>query len=351
MRAHFRVIRVNRWGLAAAILAVLAVLLLRPGARFLTVGATPSYTVQPGVTIGRRDFSGASEQAAKQMLAQMAPLYRTKPDSAYQVKFTDGSIYVIPETNGYELDVEATWTRLATARANTVVAPATRLVTPTKKLGDFPKAVIRHGNPTKQAVGLLINVDWGSEELAQMLPVLKNRGAKVTFFVSGRWAAKPENKGLIDQMVADGHEVASHGHVLTEDGPLDLAKRGKLRSDIETSVKVIQEKTGLPVRYYAPHKSQISPEILRTADELKLRTVLYSLDTRDWMREVGPVQIMDTFRKAMAGDLILLHPKPNTAKVLDQAVQHLQGKGLAPVTLSDLLSPEPETPPVISGGH
>jgi len=350
VRAHFRVIRVNRWGLALVILAVLALLLL-PGSRLLPTAAQISGVVAQGVTVGSRDFSGRTEAEAKTILSQLAQTYRAKPEPAKEVKAAAGYMYVIPELNGYELDVDGTWTRLLAAEANTVVEPATRIVTPSKKMTDFPKSVIRHGNPAKPAVGLLINVDWGSEELGPMLATLKARGAHATFFVSGKWAAKPENKDLLAAMVAGGHEVASHGHILTDDGPKGLAKQGKLKGDIEASVRVIEAATGLPVRYYAPHMSQISVDILKTADDLKLRTVLYSLDTRDWMPSTTTADIMGTFRKAMAGDLILLHPKPNTTRVLDQAVQHLQSKGLTPVTLSDLLSPEPDGPAPAGSGH
>lgn len=342
-RAHFRVIRINRWGLAAAILAVLAVLLFRGTAYRPVFGTAEPVAVRSGVTIGRRDFSGRSEAEARRMLAQMSAIYSAKAEPARTVTDASGYMYVVPELNGYELDVDATWIRLVTAGPNTVVEPATRIVTPGKKLADFPKSIIRHGNPAKRAVGLLVNVDWGEKELDQMLETLRLRGARVTFFVSGRWAARPENRERMARIVAGGHEVASHGHILTEDGPKGLARQGKLKGDIEASVRVIQETTGLPVRYYAPHMSQISPDILKTADDLKLRTVLYSLDTKDWMPSTTPESIMATFGQAMAGDLILLHPKPNTARVLDKAVQSLQARGLTPVTLSELLSPEPET--------
>jgi len=341
VRAHFRVIRVNRWGVALVILAALALLLL-PGSKFLPVlgSITVPDKVHDGVTVGKRDFSGKSEAEARVMLTQMAAIYRGKPLPAYEARATEGYLYVIPEVNGYELDVDATWRRLIHAKPNTVVSPATRIVTPSKRISDFPTSIIRHGNPSKPNVGLLINVDWGEEELPQMLETLRTRGAKVTFFVSGRWAAR--NKELMATMVSGGHEVASHGHVLTEDGPAGLAKQGKLKGDIETSVRVIEETTGATVRYYAPHKSQVSPAILRTADELKLRTVLYSLDTRDWMPSTTTANIIHTFQQAMAGDLILLHPKPNTAKVLGDALMGLQARGLTPVTLTELLSPEPE---------
>jgi peptidoglycan/xylan/chitin deacetylase (PgdA/CDA1 family) len=338
-RAHFRVVRINRWSLALILLVALA-LILFPGRKLLPVFGTDDRRVQPGVTIGDRDFSGMTEGQAKAALTQMAPVYQARPVAARETYNPSyGVNEVIPELNGYELDVESTWIRLAASPPNTRLVPATRVHTPTSRLSDFPQAVIRQGNPDKQAVGLLINVDWGTDELKQMLPILKKHGVQVTFFVSGRWAAA--NKALLKQMSDEGHEIASHGYDLTY-GPKTLAKSGQLKADIAKSADVIQSVTGTPVQFWAPHMSEISPEILQAASDLKMRTVLYSLDTVDWMESTTTAKIMDTVNKAMAGDLILMHPKPTTAKVLDQALQNLQSRGLKVLALSDLLSPAPD---------
>jgi peptidoglycan/xylan/chitin deacetylase (PgdA/CDA1 family) len=342
VRAHFRVIRVNRWGLALALLVALALLLL-PGSKYLSVfasGSADAAVIQPGVTMLGRDFSGKTKSQARDILVSMAPGFRGDPKPA-TLEWKDGVSYVNPELDGYELDVDATWVKLAASPANREVEPATRLHTPSKKLADFPQSVIKHGNPGKQAVGLLINVDWGDKELQDMLPVLKKHGVHVTFFVSGRWAQQHPN--LLKTMAADGHQIETHGYTLNDDGPTGLARQGKLKSDIAKSVETISQVTGMPVKFYAPHKSEVNPEILKTAADLNLRTVLYSLDTVDWMDSTTPDMIMKTFRNAMAGDLILLHPKPNTAKVLDAGLLQFLSRGLKPVTLTELLSPEPDT--------
>lgn len=348
-RARFHVLRVNRWSLALALALALALLLL-PGKRFLSVVAgaegSGTATVQPGVTIGGRDFSGRSEAEAKAMLREMAAVYTAGPIGARET-VTEGVSYVVPELNGFEMDVDSTWTRLAAAPANTRVEPATRTHTPVRRLSDFPQSVIRQGNPDKKAVGLLINVDWGENELRKMLPVLKKRGVKVTFFVSGRWADK--NKHLLKAMSDDGHEIASHGYDL-QYGPRDLARAGKLKDDIARSTAAIEAVTGAPVRYWAPHMSEVSPEIIKTASSLRLRTVLYSLDTVDWRPDTTPSLILTRISNAMAGDLILLHPKPSTAMVLDKALQQLLAKGLQPLTLSEMLSPDPDTSSSVGNG-
>ncbi|MGE5675350.1 MAG: polysaccharide deacetylase family protein [Mycobacterium leprae] len=339
-RARFQVIRVNRWSLALVLLLLLAILLY-PIGKNLPAGSSPDETIKEGVTLMNRDFSGKSEAEARTMLNEMALNMHQPAVAAKETKDANGISYVTPELDGYHLDVDTTWFRLSTAKAGSRVNPATAAELPAKSLAEFPMSVIRQGNAGKKEVALLINVDWGELELAKMLPVFKKLGAKATFFVSGKWANN--NKDLLKKIAADGHEIATHGYDLAS-GPKAMYKANKLKSDIAHSVEVIQQITGMPVRYYAPHQSEVDADILRTAGELKLRTVLYSLDTVDWSDSTSGDKILTTLNKAMPGDLVLMHPKPNTARVLEQALLRFQQKGLHPVTLSELLSPEPELP-------
>lgn len=342
-RAHFRVVRINRWSLALLLILTL-VLLMWPTRGLLPVSGEPSPQVRDGVTVLGLDFSGKTEQEARSMLEQMASAYQVAPVDAREFTDASGTHYVVPEVNGYELDVEMTWLRLSVAPPGTQVEPVTKAYPAARRLADYPQGVIRQGNGEKQAIGLLINVDWGEKELMQMLPVLKKKGVKVTFFVSGRWAEK--NRNLLKLMAEDGHEIATHGHNLSS-GPKALAAAGKLRSDIEQSVAVIRSITGKEVQYYAPHMSEISPAIVKTTADLNLRIVLYSLDTVDWRDSTTPEKILSTFQKAKPGDLILLHPKPNTVKALEQALDLMQSRGLRPVTLTEILAPD--TPPSKAG--
>lgn len=339
-RAHFRVVRINRWSVALLLILALA-LLMWPTRGFLPVSADPHPQVRPGVTVLGLDFSGKGEQEARSLLEQIASGYQSAPVDAREFTDASGNPYVVPEVNGYELDINMTWLRLSVAPSGAQVEPVTRLHPAARRLTDFPQGVIRQGNGEKQAIVLLVNVDWGEKELGQMLPVLKKKGVRVTFFVSGRWADK--NRNLMKLMVEDGHEIATHGHDLGS-GPKALVASGKLKGDIERSVAVIKSITGREVKYYAPHMSEISPSILRTATDLNLRTVLYSLDTVDWMASTTPEKIIGTFQKAKPGDLILLHPKPNTVRALDQAIDLVRSRGLTPITLTEMLEPDPSRP-------
>lgn len=339
VRAHFRVMRINRWTLAVLLIAALS-LMLWPARTLLPAAGEPSLRVRPGVTVLGQDFSGMGEREARALLDRLAPAFEQAPVDARTFTDATGTPYVMPELHGYTMDVEMTWLRLATAPEGAKVEPVAKLSEAARKMADYPDGVIRQGNGEKPVIGMLINVDWGEADLRKMLPVLKKKGAKVTFFVSGRWAAKYPT--LLKLMADDGHEIATHGHDLSK-GPKALAASGKLQADIAQSVEVIEKITADKVKYYAPHMSEISPQIIKTAADLNLRTVLYSLDTVDWMESTTPEKILAKFQQAKAGDLILLHPKPNTAQVLEQAIDLVVSRGLKPVTLSELLAPEPAT--------
>lgn len=333
-RASFWVFRMNRWVLLGALglfgLALLLPIRLLPG----DGPGHRSANIAQGVILWGKDFSGQTEMEARQTLQTMAQEINRAPVDARVVE-SDGLSYVTPEQIGYTLDIEQTLFKLTSAGSGGLVKPVLKALPAVHRLSDYPESIIRQAGTSQHALGLLFNVDWGEKELGAILPILKERGARVTFFVSGRWAQK--NPDLLRRMVADGHEIASHGYDLTY-GPKDLARAGKLRTDIQQSVTTIQGITNRRVQFWAPHMSEVSPEIVKTASALQLRTVLYSIDTIDWREDATPQSVMQKVRTAKAGDLILMHPKQVTVNVLPSLLQSLQVKGLQPVTLSQLLS-------------
>lgn len=331
-------VKLNRRYLAVALLMVLALLLI-PIGKVIPTGSLVEQQVRQGVRLLERDFGGLGEHEARHILEDLARFHRGAPVDATTHRRADGTLFVTPELNGYALDIDATWYRLVTAPPHVEVAPAVQMVEAATSARDFPLTAIDRGNPKRNAVALLINVDWGEQELPAMLTILRTQGAKATFFVSGRFTDKfPQ---LIQQASREGHEIASHGYDLSH-GPKDWAAQGKLRSDIERSVTAIERATGRKVTYWAPHMSEVSPEILATAHQLNLRTILYSVDTIDWRADSTTELILSRAAKAKAGDFVLLHPKPNTVRALGTMIAAYRQQGLSLLTLSDILSPEPQ---------
>jgi len=348
-RSHFRVVRIDRLIVAAALLVGLAFLLF-PARGFMPAVSPDrpinrrsgaSAQIAQGVTLLGRDFSGRDEQEALIMLVEMAETVKSHPVGALETRDVNGVSYVIPGLDGHSMDVDTTWFRLQIAAQGTRVEPAKEIQPTPTGLDEYPNSVIRQANPEKATIVMLINVDWGTRDLIPMLATLKKHGIQTSFFISGTWANA--NKELLKMMVADGHEIASHGHNLSS-GPEALLRAGRLKSDIAKSVETIEEITKTKVKYWAPHMSEISPDIVATAAELNLRTVLYTVDTIDWADASTPDVVLRRMLKAKSGDLILMHPKPNTAQVLERAILELRKRGLEPVTLSEAINPDPGGP-------
>lgn len=195
---------------------------------------------------------------------------------------------------------------------------------------------------TKEKImALTVNVDWGEENIPPMLDALQKAQVKATFFVSGRWAK--EHPVLLKQIAAEGHEIENHGysHPHPDNISLDENKREILRTE-----QIVESLTGCKTVYFAPPYGESSGRVLRAADEVGYKTILWTLDTIDWradstvelivQRIVAPKpkagQIPDK-----CGAIVLMHPKPNTVKALPIIINSLRQTGFRFVTVAQLL--------------
>lgn len=332
-KATFRVWRLNRWSVAFFLLLALA-LVFFPFERLsglLPVVGSSSKRVENGVTFLGRDLSGKSAREVEELLAQVAVQIKTPPVDAV-VKGRE----LVPDLNGVELDVNATFLRVITAQAGQQVEPKINEIKASKTIDDFPNVPIYKGNPGKPQVTFLVNVAWGEEDLPAILDIFKENGVKATFFLTKPFAQK--NKALVQRIAQEGHEVANHGYA--NRSPLELSKE-ELTAEIVQTERVIKEQTGKKTSYYSPHKGEYNDQVLATAAGLGYRTIMWSLDTVDWDRKPASEIVKRIVPNVKGGDLILMHPLPNTRQALPQILTALKEKGLTPVTLSELLSPAP----------
>lgn len=338
-RAQFQVVRISRWSLALVLLLALAMVYF-PLSRVIPVASLQPQRVRPGVTLLGLDLSGRSSNEVRQTLQRLAVRLHGNPVSASEARRFETTL-VIPEVNGYRLDVNRTLLRVMAAPPGDKVLPATITVQPDRTLANFPLRAIYQGNPAKPQVALLINVAWGEEYLPKILTALDRQGVKATFFFTGLWAEKYPN--LVKSVAAAGHELASHGYT-DRVGPFDLQRQGQLKADIQKGAEVIYKITGRKPLYYSPHKGEVNEQLVGTAAELGMKTIMWSLDTLDWQDPSAESILQSVTSKAKNGDLVLMHPRQNTATILERLIAELKSRGLKPVTLSEMLRPDPTLP-------
>jgi peptidoglycan/xylan/chitin deacetylase (PgdA/CDA1 family) len=72
---------------------------------------------------------------------------------------------------------------------------------------------------------------------------------------------------------------------------------------------------------------------------MKLRTILWTLDTVDWMKPTPDSIVRKISARVEPGSLILMHPTASSSGALEGMIREIRRKGLALGTVSELISP------------
>jgi len=194
----------------------------------------------------------------------------------------------------------------------------------------------------QKVISLTINVDWGEEYIPAILDALDKDKARVTFFVTGRWAKKhPE---LLKLMASRGHEIENHGYSHLH--PDQHSERAN-QEEIKKTESIIEGIIGKKTRFYAPPYGEKGVSGLRAADQLGYKTILWTLDTVDWRNESTPEIIAKRvlnpairfgIKPNKSGAIVLMHPKENTVKALPVILDQLTREGFVLQTIDELIT-------------
>lgn len=316
------------------IILVLLVFIVLPvlaagGGRFLKKQAN---TVKQNVYFQDKNLGGMDINEARAVLKVAATVLGKEPVSAVIDSENGG---VIPDLNGWALNVEKTLHNIMKAGKGEVVEPVMEAIPAPVTLADFPEKAIYRGNPLKRQVTFLINVAWGNEYLPGMLNVLKEEKAGATFFLVGRWVR--QNPDLAAEITRLGFEVANHGDSdAVGMGSLDI---DSAREQVHKCAQTILDTLGVTTKYFSPHRGELSDAVLKAAALENHRVIMWTVDTVDWMLPGVEAMVNKVSDKAAGGSLILMHPTEQGEEFLRRIIPILREKGLEPVSLSELLSP------------
>ncbi len=199
-----------------------------------------------------------------------------------------------------------------------------------------PAVFVQHGSGARAEVALTFHTNGDPSLATQLLDRLVARRAPVTAFVVGNWLR--EHPDLGHRLVAEGHELANHTWSHQTMGQLD---RPTIATEIAGCVEVLATYLDGPSRWFRPSGMEIaSDDVLVEAGLAGYPTVVgYNVDSLDFT-DPGPAAVRTNVNGAVrAGDVVSLHfGHPDTLAAIDDILDHLEGQGLRPVTLSTLLT-------------
>jgi len=170
-----------------------------------------------------------------------------------------------------------------------------------------------------------------------VLDVLARHGARATFFMVGESAARhPE---LVQRVAAAGHEIGNHTMhhaIVAWRGP------GAVEAEIAQAQAALAA-AGAKARWFrAPHGFK-SPFLSRALARHGLRLVAWSRGCWDTDRPGVPSIVGRTVPHLRDGQILLLHDgaegcdRAQTAAALDAILAACKARGLAPVTISEIV--------------
>jgi len=203
------------------------------------------------------------------------------------------------------------------------------------------RGAVMHG-PPRPEVAITFDDGPSREHTPAILDVLREHGARATFFVIG---AHVEREPEIARRIAAEHEIGCHSYAHARAAVQSL---DAFRADLDRCREVLSRELGVEPRYYRfpwGDAGRISPRELRASTGMEV--VHWSggggeerYDAEDLARHVA--------RALEPGAILLLHdglapasvyPRPRdvTVAALPRILEAIAASGLRPVRLSELL--------------
>lgn len=173
----------------------------------------------------------------------------------------------------------------------------------------------------------------------QILDVLKQYGAKATFFVVG-WRAKVHAQ-LIQRMINEGHEIANHTYHHTY--LRKTVTNAQIKNEIMKAHRILTQVSGVETHLFRPPGGYYHDRLVKIARENGYHVILWSWhqDTKDWCLPGVKKIVNQVLNHAQNGDIVLLHDfvdKGNqTVEAIKMIIPLLKNRGYDLVTVSKLM--------------
>jgi peptidoglycan/xylan/chitin deacetylase (PgdA/CDA1 family) len=200
---------------------------------------------------------------------------------------------------------------------------------------DASDEVVRTAGPEDRTVALTFDDGPDPRWTPEILRVLGEHGATATFFVLGEAVAA--NPALAAQIVAEGHEIATHSFT-----HVDLGTAPSWQRDLELAAtqRVVTAATGVTASLFRPPYGSTNAQATNStwaaiehAGADGYLTVLSTLDSRDWTTPGAAEIAAASLPDGNAGEILLMHDgggdRSQTVEALDDILTSLEQRGFS----------------------
>lgn len=169
------------------------------------------------------------------------------------------------------------------------------------------------------------------ETTGALLDGLQERGAQATFFVIGTQIMCAGNEGLLERMIAEGHQVGNHTYSHVR---LLCAEESTALEEIQKNDIILKNILGDGDYWLRPPYGLIDSS---RAALVETPMIYWTLDPEDW-KWLDTEKVVDlVVGQVKAGDIILLHDfYPSSVAAALEIIDILQPQGYVFVTVEEL---------------
>jgi peptidoglycan-N-acetylglucosamine deacetylase len=182
--------------------------------------------------------------------------------------------------------------------------------------------------------------DGPGPDTRPVLAALKKANVQATFFVIG--SNVRANPAVLAQTVAEGHEVGVHTWNHPDLTTLDAKAQ---KDEVDSTAAEIVSTGGVAARLFRAPYGSVNPSVLKTAEDAKLLSVLWDVDTVDWTGPSTDRIVENAIAQARPGSIILLHDgggnRASTVAAVPRIISGLRAKGYEFATVGDLVISDP----------
>lgn len=165
----------------------------------------------------------------------------------------------------------------------------------------------------------------------KLLDGLSERGAKVTFFMTGQnAAARPDT---VKRAWLEGHQICSHTY---DHAQLTAISGARVDEELSRTEEILNEAIGYKLSYsLRPPYGSYNKSVLKRAG---VPCYYWSVDTRDWESRNTDSVYYQIMHAARDGSIVLMHDiHKTTVPAALKAIDKLKEQGYEFVTLNELL--------------
>jgi peptidoglycan/xylan/chitin deacetylase (PgdA/CDA1 family) len=101
---------------------------------------------------------------------------------------------------------------------------------------------------------------------------------------------------------------------------------------------IIKETLGVKPKWFGPPSGSYNQTTVDVADQLGMKTVLWTADTVDWKNPEPSEMVNRVVSKTENGTMILMHPTKPVAEGMEAMIKNIKEKGYELGTVSELMS-------------